>query len=409
MKIHIKYPVFSLHLLLLLSIIALPTACSASSGSKIIIEYFYSPGCGSCEEKEPVINYIAENYSDYVVVYKKSIRDNENMRRWLQYFQSTPAIIINNETLVPKQNITIEKLEKIINSYITGQQNNNTLQNQSNKMDIPFLGRINISDFSLPLLTVVLASIDSFNPCSFFVLLFLLSLLVYVKSKRRMLLIGGVFIFFSGFIYFLFMSALLNIFLIAEHVLILTVSAGIIAIILGVINIKDFFYPKSEVSLSISKKRKTEIFKRIRNIVNTSYLPSMIAATVILAVFANTYELFCTLGFPLLFTRTLTLNKLSVAEYYIYLIFYNIVYIIPLLIIVLIFTFTLSHKKLTEWQGRVLKLLSGLMMFLLGMILIGNPSLLNNLLTTITLLVGILVSTLIISYLWKKIFLKPQA
>ena len=59
---------------------------------------------------------------------------------------------------------------------------------------------------------MVLAGLDAFNPCAFFVLLFLLSLLVHARDRRRMLLIGGVFVFFSGAIYFVFMAVWLNVF-----------------------------------------------------------------------------------------------------------------------------------------------------------------------------------------------------
>jgi hypothetical protein len=64
-----------------------------------------------------------------------------------------------------------------------------------------------------------------------------------------------------------------------------------------------------------------------------------------------------------------------------------------LIAIVLIFTITLGTKKLTEWQGRILKLVSGLMMFLLGLILVIKPALLNN----VFIAVGVLVISLILA------------
>ena len=67
---------------------------------------------------------------------------------------------------------------------------------------------------SLPLFTVIIGALDSFNPCAFFVLLFLLSMLIHARSRKKMFLIGGIFVFFSGFIYFLFMAAWLNVFLV---------------------------------------------------------------------------------------------------------------------------------------------------------------------------------------------------
>ncbi|NIQ08778.1 MAG: hypothetical protein GWO08_02260, partial [Gammaproteobacteria bacterium] len=68
-------------------------------------------------------------------------------------------------------------------------------------------------EVSLPVVTLILGLLDSINPCAFFVLLFLLTLMIHAHSRARMLTVGLVFISFSGLIYFLFMAAWLNLFL----------------------------------------------------------------------------------------------------------------------------------------------------------------------------------------------------
>jgi hypothetical protein len=77
--------------------------------------------------------------------------------------------------------------------------------------------------------------------------------------------------------------------------------------------------------------------------------------------------------------------------------------VIPLGVIVLTFSITLGAKKLTEWQGRVLKLLSGLMMLFLGLVLLINPALLNNMLLSVGLLVSALSVAMIIIFTTKRI------
>ncbi len=153
-------------------------------------------------------------------------------------------------------------------------------------ISLPVLGEVSVDGFSLPLLTGLIAGLDAFNPCAFFVLLFLLSLMAHQHSRARMLAIGGV--------------------------------------------------------------------------------PAMLAATVLLAVAVNFYELLCTAGFPMVYTRLLTLQDLGPATHYLYLALYNLVYVIPLAGIVGVFAFTLGARKLSEREGRLLKLLSGLMMLQLG-------------------------------------------
>ncbi|MGE5300153.1 MAG: hypothetical protein ACM3MB_04220, partial [Acidobacteriota bacterium] len=255
-------------------------------------------------------------------------------------------------------------------------------QKKESVVELPLLGKVDTSKESLLYQTVAIAGLDGFNPCAFFVLFTLLGLLLHVHSRKRLLLIGGIFVFFSGFIYFIFMAAWLNIFLLTGRIAAVTVAAGAVALVIAVINIKDFFFFKKGVSLVIPESAKPKLFDRMRKLMKATSLPSVIAGTVVLAVAANAYELFCTAGFPMVYTRILTLHYLSKFEYYLYLLLYNVIYVIPLAMIVLFFAATLGAKKLTEQQGQVLKLISGMMMLCLGGVLLTRPELLNNVAVT---------------------------
>ena len=271
------------------------------------------------------------------------------------------------------------------------------------KVDLPLVGEVDASAMSLPALTVILAGMDSFNPCAFFVLLFLLSLLIHSGSRARMLLIGGCFILMSGVVYFLFMSAWLNFFLILGTRAFITVAAGAVAVLVSLINIKDFFFFKKGVSLTISDEAKSKLLDRMRGLLKSTSVISALAATTVLAAAANSYELLCTAGFPMVYTRALTLKRLSTLQYYTYIGFYNVIYVIPLMAIMAIFVFTLGSRKLTEWQGRELKLLSGLMMLGLGLALLVRPTILTDAVSSLMLMLSAIVGTVAIIALSKKI------
>ena len=378
---------------------------------KVTVEFFYSSGCGDCEEKEPIIDEIEQEYSGEIVVYRKDISmDKKYLDEWLNYgFFDIPAVVVNNETKIPYEEITKEQLERVIDSYLAGNETNKTTNNTL--IDIPFFGKIDesqLSQLSLPVLTVILGAVDSVNPCSFFVLLFLLNLLIYAQSRKKMALIGGIFIFFSGFIYFIFMSALLNIFILSAHTALITAIAGVVAMFLGSLNIKDFFFFKKGLSASIPESKKPGLFRRMRKLVKATKISTMIIGVIVLAVSANTYELFCTLGFPMIFTRALTLHNLPLTEYYLYILFYNLVYVIPLCLIVLMFVITLGRRKLTQWQGQVLKLVSGTMMLLLGIVLLFAPVLLRSVFAAVAILVVALTAAGVISVVWKKHLKKKE-
>jgi thiol-disulfide isomerase/thioredoxin len=258
---------------------------------------------------------------------------------------------------------------------------------------IPLLGRVDASAWSLPVTTLVLAGLDAFNPCAFFVLLFLLSLLVHVRSRARMIAVSGVFILFSGLWYFVFMAAWLNVFLWVGELRWVTLGAGLLAVVLGALDVKDYFLAGRGPSRSIPARAKPSLFRRMRKLVQASSLPAALAGTVVLAGAANTYELLCTAGFPMVYTRVLTLAGLSTGSYYLWLAIYNAIYVVPLVVIAGVFVKTLGSRKLQEHEGRALKLLSGTMMLGLGLVLIVAPAAMTRMAVAVGLLAAALVVT----------------
>ncbi|KYK32196.1 MAG: hypothetical protein AYK22_07580 [Thermoplasmatales archaeon SG8-52-3] len=387
-----------------------------AENNQIVLEFFISSKpCDSCDEKKPVVEKIENIFGENItveryLVHKDDYEDNYN--RFISYgFKIVPAVAVRNisapdfNILLPYEDITEENLIDAIEYHFEG--NYSYIPPEVDKDEIcistPF-GEvcINLSDASLPIITILIGAIDSVNPCSFFVLLFLLSLLLYTKSRKKMLFVGGIFIFFSGFIYFLLMAAILNFIAVVENQYIISYMAGIIAIIFGIINIKDFFFFKKGPSTSISDKQKSKLAKQMRNIIKISSIPSLFFSTVVLAISANTVELLCSFYLPFIYTGTiLPQYNLGLVEQYLYLIFYNIVYVIPLLIIVGIMVITLGRWKLTEFQGRILKLFSGIMILSLGAILLFKYELLNDVFSIIYILLFSLFTSVIISILWR--------
>jgi len=248
---------------------------------------------------------------------------------------------------------------------------------------LPFVGPVDARTISLPVLAVVLGGLDAFNPCALSVLLFLLSVLVGSGSRRRMALIGGTFVLVSGLTYFVLMAAWLNLFLVFGALRIVTLMAGGAAVLAALINIKDFAWYGRGPSLVIPESAKPGIFGRMLDLSATTRLTTLIAGTVLVAIVANSYEMLCTGGFPVVFTRVLTLSSLPLGTYYAYLLLYNVVYVAPLLAVVGVFTWKLGARGVSEREMRRLKLLSGLLMLGLGLLLLLAPERLTDLGATI--------------------------
>jgi cytochrome c biogenesis protein CcdA len=232
----------------------------------------------------------------------------------------------------------------------------------------------------LPLFTFIIALVDGFNPCNLFVLTLLLGFLVSAsKSRLRIYITGYTFVFVVAVFYFLFMAAWLNVFRYIGFVPPLRIAIAIIAIIAGLINCKELFFYKKGVSLTIQDRHKGHLYRRarhVREVINEGAIPALILAATSLAIFASLVELPCTAGFPIIYTGILSGRYLDTSmSYYAYLVLYNLVYVLPLVVVIFIFGFVLKAGKVSEGHVKLIKFIGGLIMILLGVVLLVNPGL----------------------------------
>jgi thiol-disulfide isomerase/thioredoxin len=406
---------------------------AAADGSPTVrLYYFYSPTCPHCQAAKPFLEQL-ERDSPWLEVKRYTVKDHRANARF--YFDtakslgvealSTPGfvfcrqVVIGYDTAETTGRQLADALRgcherRLANPASTdpaggadgggdgssggGSQVSAAEASAGTTFNLPVVGSVDAKALSLPVLTLVLAGMDAFNPCAFFVLLFLLSLLVHAKSRVRMAIVGGTFVLFSGVVYFVFMAAWLNVFLIAGELRVITFIAGLVALLVAVLNIKDYFWFKAGPSLSIPDSAKPGLFKRMREVVTEGNMGPMLAGTVLLAIVANSYELLCTAGFPMVYTLTLTkAHELTTWQYYAWLAIYNVIYVIPLLAIVVVFTRTMGARKLSESEGRVLKLISGFMMLGFALVLLLAPAALTNALVSIGVLAVAVIASVVIA------------
>ena len=236
-----------------------------------------------------------------------------------------------------------------------------------------FNGRLDPQRLGMPLFTLAVGLIDGFNPCAMWVLLLLLSILVNLKDRWRILAIAGTFVVVSGVAYFAFMAAWLNVFQWIGYLRPVQVCLGLLAVAIGMVHVKDFFAFKQGVSLSIPEAAKPGIYDRMRRIVNADNLPAAIAGAFTLAVLVNVVELLCTAGLPAVYTSILSQQGFSAAGRYGYLLLYILAYMFDDALMVAGVAWTLSRLKLQETGGRWLKLVSGSVILLLGLTMLFKP------------------------------------
>lgn len=245
---------------------------------------------------------------------------------------------------------------------------------EGEEVQVPLLGPMSVKEVGLPLFTIAVGLIDGFNPCAMWVLLLLLALLVNVRSRARMLAIGGTFVLVGGIAYFLFMTAWLNLFLLVRLTRAIQVVLGLIALGIGALQLKEAAGVKGGVSLSIPESAKPGIYARARRIVQERSLPAAVAGAAVMAALVNLVELLCTAGLPAVYTHVLTSQGLPRWQYYAYLGLYNVAYLVDDLLVLGIAVITLGRHKLQERGGRVLKLISAAVMLVLGAVLVLRPA-----------------------------------
>ncbi|TKB93767.1 MAG: NrdH-redoxin [Nitrospira sp.] len=354
------------------------TTLQAASTTTPDIDVFVRAGCPHCEAAKIFLDEMRREQPSLHIALHDIAEDPAARQRLITLVQErgittvgVPTFLIGTELIVGFQSSETTGAE--IRAKLDRKAPGVALPPMVESIETRWLGRLRVHDLGLPLFTVLIGLLDGFNPCAMWVLLFLLSLLVNLQDRRKMALIAGTFVTMSGLVYFAFMAAWLNMFLVVGVSRTVQIGLGAIALCMGTVNVKDFFAWRQGFSLSIPESAKPGLYARIRRILQAEHLAGALAGVVVLAGLVNTIELLCTAGFPALYTQILMMQQLPTWQYYGYLGLYNLAYILDDGLMVTIAVVTLSRRKLQERAGRWLKLAGGAVMFSLGIVLILKP------------------------------------
>lgn len=381
---------FSLFLLL-------PARASAAN-----VYFFYGDGCPHCAKEEKFLDYL-EKTDDSLKVYRYEVwknKENQDLltqaaKRLNLKFGGVPVTVIGSEAVVGfdepettgvKINALIKKVGEgpqrdvvgeLLAERRTGQADTSAKQDvvteepETSKVQA-FFGEVDIKKLSLPALTAVIGLLDSLNPCAMWVLLFLLSLLLVGGDRKRMLVLGGGFIFASAFTYFLFLSAWLNIYQLIGLLGWLKMLIIAVAIFAGAYNLREYWRNrKGGCEIKDAPKRQA-IMQRLRQAAQHNSLLIAFVGVVSLASAINLIELLCSAGLPAIYVPVLTQAGLPQWQYYSYLLLYAFFYVFPQLAIFLIAFFSMRltaiSSRVTKWSN----LFGGVLMIILGIWLLNQ-------------------------------------
>lgn len=252
-----------------------------------------------------------------------------------------------------------------------------TSQSDLKSIVLPVLGEINVLDYSLPFLSVVLGLVDGFNPCAMWVLVYLISLVIGLKDRRKIWLLVGSFVLASGILYFLFMTAWLNVFLLIGYVRPLTIIIGLFALGMGIIHIYEYIKSKGNLVCEVGSfetKKKTESWAY--KVVHSPLTLATIGSIIVLAFVVNTIEFACSSAIPAIFTQVLAISSLSTFQYYMYILLYDIFFMLDDLIIFGLAVFAVN-TTIGDKYVKQCKIISGILLIILGIVLAFFPGILQ--------------------------------
>ena len=389
--------------LFLLLMVIFPLNIKAES---LKIYLFYGDGCPHCADEEKFFESYLENNKDIKLV-KYEVwhsKDNQELFKKVQdklnnHANGVPYLIIGKDVVVGyMEDVTNYQIEDTIKEYRDSKKKydvidelnkkNKTKETKINKIKkktkkeeyfyLPVFGKVKSNEVSLPLLSVVLGFIDGFNPCAMWILLFLITMLINTKDRKKMWILGLTFIITSGLVYLMFMLTWLNLAMFISKAELIRILVALVSFIIGFINLKKYYEStkKEDGCDVVDKKNRKEIINRITNIMNEKSLIVAIIGIIILAASVNIIELMCSVSIPLLFTQILAMNNLNIGSYALYMFIYIFFFLIDDIVIFTIAMITHKVTGISTKYNKYSHLIAGIIILLIGLLLLINPSIL---------------------------------
>lgn len=360
----------------------LPSFIFAQS-EKVEIDFFYSTTCPHCAAEKEFLAQLQQDYPNVAINQYEVINSAENQQLLKEFYQTyrvpsgeqgwVPVTFTPTKYFVGFNEQTAQDIENCLEECLGGEGN------ESSEINLPIFGKIDPSKLSLPALTLIFGAVDGFNPCAMWILLFLIALLINTRSRKRMWLVAGTFILASGIVYFLILSAWLNLFLAISYVNLTRILIGALAIGIGLWQLKNFltYHPNVCRAVGLKARLETGLRDKAEKIVNSPLTWAMVGAVILLALGVNLIEFFCSAGLPTVYTRILALSELGSLTHHFYLLLYTFVFMLDDLIIFSLAIVTLRKLSFTEKYNYWTTLIGGLLIFILGLLLIFKPELLT--------------------------------
>lgn len=388
-----------LYLFMIFSLMYMPNMVSAKE--EINLYLFHSKDCAHCKAEREWLESIKDDYDNLNIYEYEVTRNKENSallssvkERLSSTSKYVPFTVIGEKYFVGWNDDNKEKILNEIKNYdyskrdivyevlngIEGEPINNDSTDENlegvSTFTLPILGKIDAKKVSLPLIAAVIGFIDGFNPCAMWVLIFLISMLMGMKNKKRMWTLGLTFLVSSALVYLLFMIAWLNIAVSLNEIMWVRLLIALIALAGALVNLKSFYKSVKEKDSGcevVDNNKRKKLMSRIKKFTSEKSFWLAIIGVIALAFSVNLIELACSAGLPLIFTQILALNNLGGLEYFIYILIYILFFLLDDIIVFAIAMATLELTGISTKYTKYSHLIGGIIMLVIGILMIFKP------------------------------------
>lgn len=388
--------------LLLLVFFVIPFSVNALEDDTITLYFFHGDGCPHCAEEETFLESIEGEYPN-LVIEKYEVWYNEENATLLEQVNDAfsitrsgvPTNVIGSTVISGYGDFTGARIKRAIEYYqtneyvdVVSQIKNGTYEKDSVpddfskkeeasdeelSVDVPLFGKMNLKNFSLSAAAALIGLIDGFNPCAMWILLFLISVLIGMKDRKRMWVLGITFLVTSALVYMLIMLSWITIAVKITTIVWVRNIIAVIALIGGIWNLRGYFKSKDSGCEVVDDKKRKKIFQKIRKFTSEKSFILAIIGVMGLAISVNLVELACSAGLPLVFTELLALNNTTSMMKFLYTLVYIFFFLIDDLVVFIIAMITMKVTGISTKYNKYSHLLGGVIMVIIGILLIFKP------------------------------------
>ena len=389
-----------------------------SQSKKVKIEYFGRKDCKNCANLEKFLKELSTKRDDFEYVEHKIDESKEEKAFFdettskLKLVKGTPIIYIDGHIIqgFNTADTTGKEIENLINSgktkdkiltlkeYVESGQTGNVSSNGAvctgdtvcevpgltkgaeNQVlvNIPIINKtVDLTNYSLLTMSIILGTIDGFNPCAMWVLVLFLTALIAVGNKVKMFRVAGLFILAEAVMYFFILNAWIYAWDFVGLDKWVTPLVGIVGIIGGIFFIRNYLKKGDTLECEVTDfEQRAKISKKIKDIANKPFTLLTALAIIGLALSVNVIEFACSVGIPQTYTKILQINEVPFWTRQFYTFIYIIGYMVDDIIVFGFALMSINKLQLTTKYSKWVNLFGGILMIILGLIMLIKPSLL---------------------------------